>query len=601
VDARLDFNSLTVFIDLEITVWNTITFMSATLQQLNGSTGLGLLEQLLHDQQEMTVVANFARKHDAQALPSQARYYQDLIPLTAPKPGEQLAFEVDLDACSGCKACVVACHNLNGLEENEIWRSVGLLSGGSTQLPVIQHVTSACHHCIEPACLQGCPVIAYEKDPITGIVRHLDDQCIGCQYCILKCPYDVPKFSPSKGIVRKCDMCSDRLAVGEAPACVQSCPNQAIRITVVSRQAIIEESEANQFVPGAAAPSYTLPTTVYKTKRPLPRNLLPADYHAASPQHAHMPLIFMLVLTQMSVGAFAVERLLDWIVTAAGQDVAEKTRPVHLLAAFGLGMLGLLASIFHLGRPLYAFRAIIGLWTSWLSREILCFGLFAKLAAIYTVLPWLSEAALSHWGLAVSPAQYDGLGWTVVGTGLAGVWCSVMVYDSTQRTLWNWPRTSFRFFTTCALLGIPTSLLISFAAATWSSSYTIPEMMADSGSMLCGWLAMIGGLKLLYEALIFGHLFDRHRTPMKRTALLMQGDLAGVTAQRFLYGFVGCVAIPGALYAAAEFNSHRPLSPGFVVIATVLSLGFAFFGELLERYLFFTAVIAPKMPGAPAA
>src|SRR4051812_49131020 len=106
--------------------------MSATLQQLNGSTGLGLLEQLLHDQQELTVVASFARKHDAQTLPSQARYYQDLIPLTAPKPGEQLAFEVDLDACSGCKSCVVACHNLNGLEENEIWRSVGLLSGGST-------------------------------------------------------------------------------------------------------------------------------------------------------------------------------------------------------------------------------------------------------------------------------------------------------------------------------------------------------------------------------------------------------------------------------------------------------------------------------------
>ena len=75
--------------------------------------------------------------------------------------------------------------------------------------PYQQTVTTACHHCVEPACLEGCPVLAYEKDAETGIVRHLDDQCIGCQYCVLKCPYDVPKYSAKRGIVRKCDMCYD--------------------------------------------------------------------------------------------------------------------------------------------------------------------------------------------------------------------------------------------------------------------------------------------------------------------------------------------------------------------------------------------------------
>ena len=65
----------------------------------------------------------------------------------------------------------------------------------------------------------ACPVNAYEKDPITGIVKHLDDQCFGCQYCTLACPYEVPKYHAGKGIVRKCDMCSSRLEVGEAPAC----------------------------------------------------------------------------------------------------------------------------------------------------------------------------------------------------------------------------------------------------------------------------------------------------------------------------------------------------------------------------------------------
>ena len=60
--------------------------------------------------------------------------------------------------------------------------------------PAQQTVTTACHHCLEPACLSGCPVKAYEKNPVTGIVKHLDDQCIGCQYCILMCPYDAPKY-----------------------------------------------------------------------------------------------------------------------------------------------------------------------------------------------------------------------------------------------------------------------------------------------------------------------------------------------------------------------------------------------------------------------
>ena len=110
---------------------------------------------------------------------------------------------------------------------------------------------------------------------------------------------------PAKGIVRKCDMCSSRLAVGEAPACVQACPHQAIAIRVVNVEQVIEDAEAAVFLPAAPDPQITLPTTTYKTQRPFPRNLLPADYFRVSPQHAHWPLVVMLVLTQLSVGAFA--------------------------------------------------------------------------------------------------------------------------------------------------------------------------------------------------------------------------------------------------------------------------------------------------------
>ena len=122
-----------------------------------------LIDELLAEQHRMTVVERFARKHDRGDVPAQARYYQDLIPSSRPGPGQQYAFAVDLDACTGCKACVSACHSLNGLEENEMWRSVGLLHGGSDAEPYRQTITTACHHCVEPGCLEGCPVMAYEK------------------------------------------------------------------------------------------------------------------------------------------------------------------------------------------------------------------------------------------------------------------------------------------------------------------------------------------------------------------------------------------------------------------------------------------------------
>src|SRR6267378_5950456 len=208
---------------------------------------------LLGEQQELPFAERFAQTQASSQF-QQSRFYRELIPDRQPNPGEQLAFQVNLDACTGCKACVSACHSLNGLDEDETWRDVGLLIGHDPGAPYQQHITTACHHCVDPACLNGCPVLAYEKDPVTGIVRHLDDQCIGCQYCVLKCPYDVPKYSKKRGIVRKCDMCSSRLAVGEAPACVQACPNEAIRITTVKKADIAAAARRGEFLPGAPDP-----------------------------------------------------------------------------------------------------------------------------------------------------------------------------------------------------------------------------------------------------------------------------------------------------------------------------------------------------------
>src|SRR5438132_1395174 len=102
-----------------------------------------LIDELFAEQQRLTAVERFAQRHDGGGLPAQAKFYRALLPAAAPGPGQQYAFAVDLDACSGCKACVTACHSLNGLDEPETWRSVGLLHGGTVDAPWQQNVTSA--------------------------------------------------------------------------------------------------------------------------------------------------------------------------------------------------------------------------------------------------------------------------------------------------------------------------------------------------------------------------------------------------------------------------------------------------------------------------
>ena len=569
-----------------------------------GPAAAALVDRYLEEQQ-VTAAERFARAHDAARAggPALAERYSALLPATPPAAGQQYAFDVDLDACSGCKSCVAACHALNGLEEQESWRDVGLLHGGSRSLPVVQHVTTACHHCLDPACLHACPVEAYEKDPVTGIVKHLDDQCFGCRYCTLACPYEAPKYSRSKGIVRKCDMCSGRLAEGEAPACVQSCPNGAIAIRVVDVEQVIEESETHLFVPGAPEPALTLPTTVYRTGRVLPRNMVPADYHAVRPEQAHWPLILMLTLTQLSVGAFLVERFLELLVPGA---LTASIRPVHSAGALVSGLLALGVSVLHLGRPRYAFRAVLGLRHSWLSREILAFGVFAGLAVVYAAWTWTESAGWLAGGgsrglPAAGPPAGAGpgwwLGWGVALSGAAGVFCSVMVYDYTKRDFWNGPATAGRFFLTAAVLGLAAAWLPLLIAAAGGDAGPAAAAVDRYGAVLCRGLIAATAVKLLFEAALFRHLASRSTTSLKRTAWLMTGALSNVTTARFAAGLLGGLAMPGLLlWSRVPAPAGQGPDLAFLVLVGMLFAA-CLAGELLERYLFFTAVASPRMPG----
>jgi Fe-S-cluster-containing dehydrogenase component/DMSO reductase anchor subunit len=550
-----------------------------------------LVDAYLREQRDLTAVERFSRHHDTHHDgDGDDRSYHDLIPLSLPKEGEQFSFHVDLDRCTGCKACVTACHSLNGLDEHETWRFVGQLHGGTPLAPVLQTVTTACHHCVDPACLNGCPVEAYEKDPVTGIVKHLDDQCIGCQYCTLTCPYEVPQYNTKKGIVRKCDMCSDRLAAGEAPACVQACPNEAISIRIVSQDAVLDDHQADTFLPGAPSPGITAPTTVYRSTKPLPRNTLPADFYAVRPSHQHRPLVVMLVLTQLSVGAFCI----DWWMRALMPESAlAALRPVQSLVALAVGLLALSASVFHLGRPLYAFRAFLNLKKSWMSREIVAFGAFAGSAVLYAGLVWRQPLTLLLRlpRLSASTARLLELnaGSVVALAGLAGVFCSVMLYHVTLRRFWNGSHTAIKFFGTALLLGAATTL-VTTAACGWSGVQGAALLHAVELLLRVVMFGVIA--KLLHELSILLHLADKQQTELKRSALLLVNDLRPLLMLRVGLGLLGGIALPllCMLLLQDGFNV-------WLVGWSALGLLTLVAGELLERSLFFAAVSAPRMPG----
>jgi len=548
-----------------------------------------LLKQMLREQHDLTAVERFSQFHDAVETPLQEKYYQSLIPASPPGPGQQYAFQVDLDRCSGCKACVTACHNLNGLDDGETWRSVGLLHGGTVESPVQRTVTTTCHHCLDPACMNGCPVNAYDKDPETGIVKHIDDQCIGCQYCVFTCPYEVPQFSKARGIVRKCDMCSDRLAEGEAPACVQACPTEAISIAIVDEDHVLEAAQVDAFLPGAPAPSITAPTTVYKTSSALPQNVMPADFYRVHPAHQHLPLVWMLVLTQLSVGALLIDQILSLLPDTGLLSVV---RPYHAIVALGLGIVALVASTSHIGRPQYAWRVFLGIRTSWLSREILAFGAFAGAAALYAGMLWLADGTLVSPSMAnvlAGRAPVAGVATALVGLG--AVFCSAMLYHVTRRHWWHFSRTGFKFFMTAAVLGISLTIVIFWVVAV-SLGGTIPKVLIDGTSTAGVILMAVTTTKLAGESLVFLHLKDKKQGDLKRSALLLRGDLLPLTFFRYAAGGLGGILIPLFLLVPASADS-----PIATLVGAALAFGLVFVGEIVERRTFFAAMSAPRMPG----
>ena len=146
------------------------------------------------------------------------------------------AILVDVTKCTGCEACVAACVEANGIDPRAaaVDRAVardGLSANLFCAVQQVQgrYVRKACMHCLEPSCAAACPVGALTKSP-RGPVEYDEDACIGCRYCMLACPFHVPRYEWDHTLpfLRKCTLCSDRLRDGKRPACVEACPHEAI-------------------------------------------------------------------------------------------------------------------------------------------------------------------------------------------------------------------------------------------------------------------------------------------------------------------------------------------------------------------------------------
>ena len=505
---------------------------------------LPLLKRIRED--DVTVVVTPKRRPSAAEVAAFAPPAR--MPSRTPGPGEQYRFHVDMGRCIGCKCCVVACNEQNGNPAAISWRRVEEIEGGWYPQTTRGYLSMGCNHCLEPTCLIGCPVDAYTKDAKTGIVLHSADACIGYQYCTWNCSYGVPQYNAERGVVGKCDLCHNRLGMGDAPACVAACPSGAIRVEVVDVAAWRAATATAGIRDGMPTDDHSGSTTRVTLPSNLPPDARPVDLVRLASQDPHWPLIVMTVLTQLSVGAFATIWLLQLLGVSTRLGAAALTS--LLVAALALS-----ASTLHLGRPIHAYRALKMWKRSWLSREVLLFSAFSAVAGMYAAALWL--------GAAGAPA----VGAVTVALGLGGVTASACIYRVPSRPAWSTPFTLVQFQLTAAALGP------LFAAAVGAGVGRWPAIAA----------AIAAGASLATQALRFFRLSTSESVECQASARL----LATTLSARFIAW--GCLLALGAIAI--------PLATGGAEARwTALFLTLA--AELLGRYLFFVSAV-PRNMAAP--
>jgi DMSO reductase iron-sulfur subunit len=486
------------------------------------------------------------------------RVVNALVPERGLEEGEQYRFHFDMTKCIGCRSCEVACNEQNGNPADINWRRVGELEGGTYPDTLRHYLSMGCNHCLDADCVKGCPVEAYTKDPITGIVLHSAEACIGCQYCVWNCPYSVPQFNAERGVVGKCDMCQGRLADGLEPACVNACPEHAIEIEIVNK-AEWQADFATANSPGMPAAMHTISTTRITLPPEVATGALErVDTGQIRPEHPHWSLVFMTTMVQAVVGALAM------------MLIAHATDTVSLTLLAMLTAVALNISVFHLGRPAYAWRALKMWRRSWLSREVLLFGLFFLSIGACTIAAWAQTFGFLHIA-AVVPL----LGWVATAFGVLGTVASAYIYLVPARPSWNMSHTPLDFLISAALIG--TLLAPSLEEGAALLAQLLPSFFTHTAVHYAVWPTVV--FALLWVANQLSRLVRLHGSQLfegRASYAFLSGTQMGPRVMLSL-----ALAMASAVFGATGFWS-------FGLIAAVGAV-------LTGRYLFFVSVVPLSM------
>jgi Fe-S-cluster-containing dehydrogenase component len=334
-------------------------------------------------------------------------------------------FLLDLNRCTGCHACMLACTIENELGQEKSWREVYTFNLQRRPSMASFHLSLGCLHCADPACMRSCPALAYARDPSTGAMLIDTRLCIGCKYCNWVCPFDAPRYNRSTRTISKCTLCNHRLIEGGNPACVSLCPTGALQFVellpppgteAVPGFPVTGIGPAIRFVPLRSASGPEVSPELCQA---------PVAAGLQTPDPASTPKVS--VESEWSLIGFTLAAAL--LVAIAG---AALLRPLRidgydfLIAALGTIGVGTL----HLGRRLRAWRAVLNLRHSWLSREIFFYAIFVALTATGLFLPSAGKT----------------LGWAGILSGFAALFCVDRVYDSVAT------RSSVRFHSAGAVL-----------------------------------------------------------------------------------------------------------------------------------------------------
>ena len=488
------------------------------------------------------------------------------------KPGEQYRFHFDATACVGCHCCEAACNEQNNNSADVKWRRVGEMEGGV--FPNVSQLfnSMSCNHCIDPACLNGCPTESYIKLD-NGIVFHDDDACIGCQYCTWNCPYEVPVMNYDRGIVTKCHMCVDKLENLETPACVQACPAGAIEIEVVNKDEWIKYDMNKQGVaPHLPSTSITKPTTRYTLPDNMPQ-YKPADEHITKPAHSELPLVFMTVLTQMSVGGFTALFFGELLSFFGFSNLASANYILALLIIIP-ALIGLPLSALHLGRPLLAHTAMKNWKKSWLSREALALGIYAT-AGIAVVIGYLFDFGFLNSIFIL----------TALVSGVYGIYAQSMIYKIEARPSWNRKSTTKRFLASGYLGFILVALILTIQNELNSA------MVILSLTLL---IAAYQVLVIFEEKTFYKYLSKENDNfyQLNKTKYLLENNFKNHLNIRY-FTLIGCGIILPVLSIIFLANQNYLTA----TILLTLSLIGSTFSELIGRYLFYVTVVPLGLAG----